>query len=182
VLEQLGENRKGILIDWFYAPQAAIAAFVLLLIFAIPYLIWRGRVGEGIFSDVIAQYQNVMQGIVDTKQASSSTPAARLLDLSPWGYQVLARQTRQLNGQEARVFVYQGPQKDYLLAQEFDGVDFSPPFGAKTVRASSRAFVSYSQEGVNLIAWKERDLLCIIASALPMEKLLTLAQQISIGG
>lgn len=79
------------------------------------------------------------------------------------------------------MFVYQGQGKEYLVAQEFDGVDFLSPSGAKTIRASSRDFVSYTQEGVNLIAWKEKDLLCILASTLPKEKLLGLAQQITRG-
>jgi hypothetical protein len=43
--------------------------------------------------------------------------------------------------------------------------------------------VTYSQEGVNVVAWKEKDkdLLCILASNLPKEKLLGLAQQITRG-
>jgi hypothetical protein len=33
---------------------------------------------------------------------------------------------------------------------------------------------------VNLVAWKQKDLLCIIASTLPKEDLLGLAQQLAI--
>ncbi len=183
LLDQLGETSKEGLFSWFTMPHSLVAAFALLLIMAIPYLAWQRRVQGEIFTDAIAQYQRVIQGIVDTpRAASSSTLAARLLDLSPWGYRVLTRQTVRVKGQEGRAFIYQGQEKEYLLAQEFDGMDFSPPSSARVIRASSREFVSYSQEGVNLIAFKEKDLLCILASTLPKEKLLGLAQQIAVRG
>lgn len=181
ILDQLGERRRKGLFGWFYMPQGLAAAVALLLIVAVPYLAWRGRVQEDFFTDAIARYQKVTGGIVDTSEVASSLPAARLLDLSPWGYRVLAKQTQQVRGQEGRVFVYQGQEKEYLLAQEFDGADFSPPPGTTVIRASNRDFVSYSQEGVNLIVFKEKGLLCILASNLPKEKLLGLAKQIATG-
>lgn len=182
VLDQLGETAKEGFFGWYYMRYGLVAAFALLFIVAVPYLVWRGKVEENIFSDAISQYQRVTQGIADTAQADrSQTPAARLLDLSPWGYRVLAKQSQQVRGQEGRVFVYQSQGKEYLLAQEFDEMDFSPPSGARVIQASSREFVSYSQEGINLIAFKEKDLLCILASTLPREKLLGLAQQIAMG-
>lgn len=183
ILDQLGEASKEGFLSWFTTPYRLAAAFALLVIVAVPYFVWQHQVQGGIFTDAIAQYQKVTEGIVKAQEAASSlTPAARLLDLSPWGYRVLTRQTLQVRGQEARVFVYQGQGKEYLLAQEFDGVEFSPPRSARVIRASNRDFVSYSQEGVNLIAFKEKDLLCILASALPNEQLLGLAQQIAVRG
>lgn len=179
LLDRLGETRHESIFGWFYTPYRLATAFALLLIVAVPYFVWQHQVQEEIFTDAIAQYQKVTKGIVEAQEAASSlTPAARLLDLSPWGYRVLTRQTLQVKGQEGRAFVYQGQGKEYLLAQEFDGVEFSPPRSARVIRASSREFVSYSQKGVNLIAFKEKDLLCILASTLPKEKLLGLAQQI----
>ncbi len=179
VLDQLEGTRKEGLFGWPYLAHGLAAAFALLLIVAIPFLSGPGKLQEEILTDAIVLYQKVTQGIVDAPQTAS--PAARLLDLSPWGYRLLSRHTQQVKGQEGRVFVYQGQGKEYLLAQEFEGRDFSPPPGARAIRASSRDFVIYSQAGVNLIAWKQKDLLCIIASTLPKEKLLGLAQQIAIG-
>ncbi len=178
-MDQLEGTRKEGLFGWPYLAHGLAAAFALLLIVAIPYLSGPGKVQEEILTDAIDLYQKVTQGIVDAPQ--TAFPTARLLDLSPWGYRLLSRHTQQVKGQEGRVFVYQGQGKEYLLAQEFEGRDFSPPPGARAIRASSRDFVIYSQAGVNLIAWKQKDLLCIIASTLPKEKLLGLAQQIAIG-
>ena len=180
ILDQLGETGKEGFLSWFTMPPRLAAAFALLLIVALPYLLWQGKIQADIFTDAIAQYQKVTRGIVKIPGAASSfTPTARLLDLSPWGYRILARQTLQVRGQEGRAFVYQGEAKEYLLAQELDGVDLSPPQGARAVRVSNRDFVSDSQEGVNLIAWKEKGFVCIISSTLPKEKLLGLAQQMA---
>ena len=181
VLDKLRETPREGLFGWSYMAHGLAAAFVILLIVAGPYLFWQGNLQEDIYTGAMAQYQNVAQGITqgikDNQQAAS--PAVGLLDLRPWGYRILSRQIRQIMGQEGRVFVYQGPGKEYLLAQEIKGVEFSHPSGGTVIRASSRNFVSYSQQGVNLIAWKQKDLLCILTSTLPKEKLLSLAMQIS---
>lgn len=177
--EQLEKTSKNEFLSWITVPHRLAVAFALSLIVIVPYLIWQGKVQEDIFTDAIAQYRKVTQGIAEAPQAVSSlTPAARLLDLSPWGYQVLARQTQQVRGQKGRLFVYQGREKDLLLAQEFDGADFSPPPGARIIRASNREFAIYSQEQINLIAFKDKDVLCILSATLPKEKLLGLAQQL----
>jgi hypothetical protein len=182
LLDQLGETSKEEFFGWSYMSHGLVAAFALLLLLAVPYLFWRDKVQEEIFTDAIAQYQMVTQGIGDTPQgASPLTPGARVLDLSPWGYRLLAKQSQQLKGQEGRVFIYQGQEKEYLLAQEFDGVDYSLPPSAGTIRVSGRDFVNYTKGNVNLIGWKEKDVLCILASNLPKEKLLSLAQEIALG-
>jgi len=178
VLDQLGESRKEGLFGWSYMAHGLAAACAVLLIVAVPYLFWPGKVQEDILTDAIVRYQEVTQGVVETPQAGF--PVARLLDLSPWGYRLLSGQTKQVKGQEGRVFVYRGRGKEYLLAQEFEGVELSLPPGSKVARVSSQDFVSYSQAGVNLVAWKQKDLLCILASTLPKEKLLGLAQQLAI--
>lgn len=180
--DQLGETSKEGVFGWPYVRHGLAAAFALFLIVTVSYLVWRGKPQEEIFTEAVAQYQRVAQGIGDTPEVTSSlTPTARLLDLSPWGYRILTRQTLQVKGQEERVFVYQGQGKEYLMAQEFDGANFSPPPGTTIIRALNRDFVSYSQEGVNLIAFKEKGLLCIIASTLPKDRLLRLAQQVVMG-
>ncbi len=178
VFDQLEGTRKEGLFGWPYLAYGLAAAFALVVIVAVPYLSGPGKVQEDFFTDAIARYQRVMQGVVETPQAGF--PAARLLDLSPWGYRLLSGQTQQVKGQEGRVFVYRGRGKDYLLAQEFERGKLSPPPGSKVVRVSSQDFVSYSQGRVNLVAWKQKDLLCILASTLPKAKLLGLARRIAV--
>jgi anti-sigma factor RsiW len=182
VLDQLGERRGEGLFGWFYMPHGLAAAVGLLLILAVPYLVWQNNVQNDILTNAVAQYQNVTRGIIDAAQVSPSLPPpARLLDLSPWGYRVLAKQRIQVEGGEGRVFVYQRQEKEYLLAQEFDRGDYTLPHGATTIRVSGQDFLSYSKGDVNLIGWKEKDLLCILTSNLPKDELLRLAQEIALG-
>ncbi len=68
------------------------------------------------------------------------------------------------------------------MAQEFEGMKISRPPGGSVVRTSNRDFVSYSQGEVNLVAWKDRDMLCILAAKLTKKKLLGLARRIALPG
>ena len=86
-----------------------------------------------------------------------------------------------MEGRQGRTFVYStGSGEEYLMAQEFEGMEISPPSGGSVVRTSNRDFMSYSQGEVNLVAWKDKDMLCILASKLPKKKLLGLAQRIAL--
>jgi len=181
ILEQLGETQRERFWPWSYAAQGFMAAIALILVVAVPYLFWPEKSHENVFNHAIAQYQKVSLGGTRTPQREvTKTPAARLLDLRPWGYQILSRKSHWVEGQQGRTFVYRGEGEEYLMAQEFEGMEFSPPTGGSVVRTSNRDFVSYSQGGVNLVAWQDKDMLCIIASKLPKKKLLRLAQKIAV--
>jgi len=171
----LRETRKAGLFGWSYISHGLAVAFVVLLIVAVPYLFWQGRVQENIFNDAIAQYKKV----VVAPRTASMIPGDRLLDLSPWGYSLLSMQTQQVKGQERQVLVYQGQGKEYLLAQVFKGAEFSFPRGARVIRESGRDFVSHSQGGVNQVAWKDNDIFCILTSDFTKDRLLSLARKIS---
>jgi len=180
LLDRLEEPKRDGFFGWSYMPHGLAAAVALILIVGVPYLVWQGRVQDNLFSNTVVHYQRVARGIAGTPQAAlSKTPAARLLDLSPWGYRVLA--THQVRGQEGWAYVFQGQEKEILLAQELEGRDLTIPVGARTIQGSNRDFVSYTQQGVNVIAWKESDLLCMLASTLPKGQLLGLAQNIALG-
>lgn len=176
VRQQLEEPR---VFSWPYLSHGLAAAFALLLIVAVPYLTWRTEAKHELFTDVIAQYRTLTQGKLEAQQpAPPLPPPAQILDLSPWGYTLLAKQTQRIANREGRIFIYQGRPEEYLLAQEFDGADLPSPSDARVLPESTRRFVVYSEVDVNLIAWKEKNVLCLIAGKLPQEKLLDLAKQI----
>lgn len=182
LLDRLEEKRGTGMFGWFYSSHGLAAAFALLVLFTLPYLLWTERTQDNLLANAVVQYQNITQGYADlSSQSLPLTSPTRLLDLSPWGYRVLTQQSLKVTGQEGRLIVYQGPENAYLLAQEFEGADFTRPLGAQAVRSRSREFVTYTKEGVNLIAWKEKDkdLLCILVSTLPQKKLFDLAQQVT---
>jgi hypothetical protein len=182
LLDRLEEKRGAGIFGWFYGSHGQAAAFALLVLFVLPYLLWTGRTQDNILANAVVQYQDVVQGYADlSSQSLPSTSSTRFLDLSPWGYRVLTQQSLKVTGQAGRLIVYQGPENAYLLAQEFEGANLARPPAAQAVRSRSHEFVIYAKEGVNLIAWKEKDkdLLCILVSALPQNKLLDLAQQVA---
>jgi hypothetical protein len=155
---------------------------VFLLVIGV-FLSWPSKtIGGDFFTDAVDHYRRVTEGVLEAPGVGSLAPTARILDLSPWGYQVLARHSQRFGGYQGRLFVYQGEQNEYLLAQEYEGAEIKIPTRAKATKAANLEFVSYSEGGVNLVAWKDKDLLCIIASSLPQEKLLHLAQQIATPG
>ncbi len=181
ILEQLGKSHREVFWGWSYRKHGVLTAIAILLVVAVPYWFWPNGAEENVFNHAIAQYRKVSLGGAPTSQrAVSKTPAARLLDLSPWGYQILSRQSHWVEGRQGRTFVYStGSGEEYLMAQEFEGMEISPPSRGSVVRTSNRDFMSYSQGEVNLVAWKDKDILCILASKLPKKKLLGLAQRIA---
>lgn len=156
------------------------ASFALLLVVVLATFVMRNGADEDFLSDAVAQYQTaIAKDPGASGRAGLSTPAARRLDLSPWGFRLYATKTYRVKGQERRVFVYQGGAEQYVLAQEFDGAKSLASLSAKTVRVKDRDFLSHSQAGVNLIAWKDKNMVCVLASNLPNDKLLSLANQLA---
>ena len=182
ILEQLGESQGAKTWAWSHWKYGLLAVLALLLVVAVPYLLWPNGVEENIFNHAIAQYQKESSGRTATAHRGvSKTPTARLLDLSSLGYRILSRKNHWVKGQQGRTFVYtRGSSEEYLMAQEFEGMKISRPPGGRVVRTSNRDFVSYSQGGVNLVAWRDRDMLCILAAKLTKKKLLRLARRIAL--
>lgn len=172
-LEPPRARRPGI---WSF-PTTALAAAAVFVMLMLPYVAWHFDSEGDIFSGVASQYHRVTAGVPDSIQSSASP--ARLLDLSPWGYQLLSRRADPVEGRAARVFVYQGEKNDYLVAKEFDGTAFPTLRRARRVTASDKDFFTYREKGVNMVAWKEKDFLCVIASSASQARLLALAKQIA---
>lgn len=182
ILAQLGESHGGKKRAWFRWKNGVMVVIAFFLLVAVTYILWPNGTEENVFSHAIAHYEKVsLGGTATATRIVSKSPTARILDLSPLGYQILSRQSHLVEGLQGRTFVYaRGTGEEYLMAQEFEGMKMSPPRGGNVARTSNRDFASYSQAGVNLVAWKDRDMLCILASKLPKKKLLGLAQRIAV--
>jgi anti-sigma factor RsiW len=176
LLERLEGRRKRTTTRYFYQ-RYAIAALVLLFFALTPRLFPRNQIGNEAFSQAVVQYQTTMRKVFEDRISSPSS-AARSFDLSPWGYRLIISETSEFNGLSGITSTYQNQKSDYVLAQEFEGGNLSVPAGAKSVQAAGKSFVMHSQNGVNVIAWKERNLLCLLASPIPMEHLLDMAQRV----
>ncbi len=177
LLEQLEGNSKRVSLRWSYKGYGIGVAVALLLLAIVPILVSRNQVREEIFTRAVAQYQMTARKI---REGSLSPPSrnARAFDLSPWGYHLLTSEASALSGSAGITSTYRNKGSDYVLAQEFEGGNLSAPPGAKSLQVAGKTLIIHSENGVNLIAWKERNLLCILASRIPMEQLLDMAQRV----
>jgi len=182
LLDRLAESDERSHWNWLCAPRAWIPALTVILIMGASYYAWRPKAPEDAFADTVSQYRRVIQGMEVFARHPAPALAAQPLDLSPWGYQLLGIQARKVNGRERRVFVYRGQKQELVVAQEIEGTEFSPPRGSSVVKVSGRDLVSHSEGHVNLVAWKDKKIICVLASALPKASLIDLARQIAARG
>jgi len=164
-------------VRWSYKGYGIGLAVALLLLAIVPILVSRNQVREEIFSHAVAQYQIMTRKILAGPMSSPSR-TARSFDLSPWGYHLLTSAAAEFSGSAGITSTYRNKGRDYVLAQEFEGGNLSVPPGAKSVQVAGKTFIIHSENGVNLVAWKERNLLCILASRVPMDQLLDMAQRV----
>ena len=153
----------------------AVVAFILLGV-------WLSRDNDAndILSDAVAQHEKfVAQGPGADRGMSEPSPAARRLDLTLLGYRVAADRIDRVNGRERRLSVFAKEGNEFVLAQEFEGVDLIPLSEARGIRIKSQGFVAFTQGKVSLVAWQDNRTLCVLTSQLPAEKLISLAERVA---
>ena len=178
LLDRLSEadNRS---LGWLSLSHAWAPAVSILLIIGIVYFVWPFRNQGDFFVDTVTHYQRAHQDLENFSDTAGTDPTARILDLKPWGYHLLGRRVHRVKGQENRVFFYHGQQNDLLVAQELEGQSFLPPRGSTVVKKSGRDFVSFTNGDLNLVAWQDKNMICVIASKLPKDHVVALAAQIA---
>jgi len=169
-------NKHGSLRFWLGSTVVAGAVVGLFLVF-LPLDNGRSRtLGVDVLGSAVTHYNRVSKGLASH---GARRAGFDLLDLSPWGFKILSKKVRQVDGVESRAFVYQSEAtKDFLVAEEFDGVPL-PTHRKDTVEASGTAFATYTQEGIQTVAWNENDILCVLTSSIPERDLLDLAQRMN---
>lgn len=163
---------------WLFVSHAWAPALLVLVIFGSVYWGWPFR-SEDLFAHTASYYQRVNEDRSHLLPATDTYRTARILDLAPWGYQLFGQSVQRVNGRENRVFAYQGLQNELLVAQELEGEILSQPRGSKVVKKLGRDFVTGRSGNINLVAWQDKDMVCVIASRLPPDRMLTLAAEIA---
>lgn len=179
--ERLENNRLRTILPWFYGRSGLAVLSALLVLLTVPMLFLKEKPADAIFSETLALYDWKTRVSLNPS-AVVAEPSASPLNLAPWGYRLVNQQATEFRGVKGFTFLYQGFDKDYVLAQEFKAANLAAPEGGRVLAVSGKTFVTHSQDGVNLIAWKENDLLCILASRIPKEKLVDLAQRVALHG
>ncbi len=177
ILEQLNpvESRWP---QWLVLNHAWAPALLVLLIMSWVYWGWPFGSQQDLFAHTAGYYQRVNQDRSHLSPATDTYLTARILDLTPWGYELFGKEIQRVNGQENRVFAYYGVQKELLVAHELEAHQLSLPRGSTIVKKFGKDFVIGNSGKVNLVAWQDKNMVCIIASQLPQDRLLGLAAEI----
>jgi hypothetical protein len=182
ILEQLSprESRSP---QWsFLNPVWAPALLVLVIVASFLYSGWPFRSQPDLFAHTASYYQRVHDGASELLPPTDTYLTARILDLTPWGYVLFGKDIQLVEGVENRVFAYQGLQNELLVARELDGKTLSPPHGSTVVKKLEKDFVIAASGDINLVAWQDGSMVCVIASKLPSDRLLALAAEIALQG
>jgi mycothiol system anti-sigma-R factor len=98
-------------------------------------------------------------------------------DLSAMDLRPVAGLVREIQGRKILVTIYQGLGGTLLCYTFLGSEQDAPPNSAKFVDASKKInFYAFSRGGVNAVLHREGDVICILASDMPMDKLLALAR------
>ena len=179
ILERLAQPPKPSFFGWPVPIYSLAGAAAIILIAISTLLLSRPDQTSDIFTNIIAQHRVVIAGTNTAAMGLIQSSVDPPLDLRPWGYNLRAYKPAELNETKGTTFVYATTGNEYILAQEFKGGNISLSAGAKTLDADGKQFHSDSRDGVNLIAWKDNDVLCILAARLPQDALLRIAERLA---
>jgi len=99
----------------------------------------------------------------------------RVLDLGMMGYRLVGGRAHELGGRISVFFVYEGPGGRIAVCQMFEGSISDLPPGAIVREQGGIAMRAYGIGGTSVAFWREGDVVCVLASDLPMEDLIRLA-------
>jgi hypothetical protein len=179
ILQTLEKESKRSLFGWSLNQYQLAVSLALFMVAIASVLIIGTKSSDDIFTAIVAQHHQVIDGAAPVSNDASQQSTDSPLDLRPWGYRLLTQQTTQYEAIKGNTFLYAKDGKEYVLAQEFKGGILSVPPGAKSIEASGKTFIAHTVEGINLVAWKDKDVLCILAAKLPQEMLLHLAERLA---
>lgn len=168
-----------------------ILAFALLLAIALPafYMFFKAR-GEPIALAALETYDRFVSGELPVRRTENTDEIVKELtravggDFHPMGYDLTAMNlrpvaglVREIDGRKVLIAIYQG-QGGTLFCYTFLGSEKdAPPNAARFFEAAKKMnFYAFSRGGVNAVLHREGEIICILASAMPMEELLALAK------
>jgi anti-sigma factor (TIGR02949 family) len=167
-----------------------ILAFALLLAIALPMFYFLKPRGEPIALAALETYDRFLSGDLPVHRSENTDEIVKELTRAvgghfhPMGYDLTAMKlrpvaglVREINGRKVLVAIYEG-QGGTLFCYTFLGSEKdAPPNAARFFDAAKKMnFYAFSRGGVNAVLHREGEIICILASAMPMDELLALAK------
>src|SRR5262245_17424413 len=98
-------------------------------------------------------------------------------DLTAMNLRPVAGLVREIDGRKILVAIYQGPGGSLFCYTFLGSAEDAPPNAARFFDTAKKIdFYAFSRGGINAVLHREGRIICILASEMPMEKLLALAQ------
>ena len=173
-------------------PRLAGPAFAagLLLAMALPAYFLLKPTSEPIAAAALETYDLYARSELSVSQAENPDEIIEQLtravggQFHPMGYDLSAMRlrpvagwVREIQGRKILVTVYQGPGGILLCYTFLGSEDDAPPNSARFFDAAKKInFYAFSRGGVNAVFHREGDVICILASEMPMDELLALAK------
>jgi hypothetical protein len=160
----------------------------VLLILPTYYL--SNRISQPVALAAFETYESFRQGKLPLERTSSGEIVRRLTqavdghfhpmgyDLSAINLEPVAGVVREINGRKILVAIYQG-EGGSLLCYTLLGSEADAPLNAARFFDQDKKmnFYAFSRAGINAVLHRERDVICILASEMPMDELLALARK-----
>ena len=169
--------------------RPAFAAAVLLAIALPAFFFIRGS-GEPVAAAALESYNLFQKGALSVNRAENPAEIVERLtratggQFHPMGYDLAAMHlqpvagfVQEIQGRKILVAVYQG-QGGTLFCYTFFGSEQDAPSNAARFYDTTKKlnFYAFSRGSVNAVLHREGDIICILASELPIDELLALAR------
>lgn len=170
-------------------PVGAAVAMVLLLAIALPTFVIKSD-SEPIAVAALETYDRFVKGQLPVRRTDNANEIVEQLtrtvgghfhpmgyDLTAMGLWPVAGLVREIDGRKVLVVIYQGP-GGALFCYTFIGSETdAPPNAARFFDAQKKInLYAFSRGKVNAVFHREGEVICILASEMPMKELLALAQ------
>jgi anti-sigma factor (TIGR02949 family) len=167
-----------------------ILAFALLLAIALPMFYFSKPASEPIALAAVETYDRFLSGELPVHRTENTDEIVRQLtravggQFHPMGYDLTAMNlrpvaglVREIDGRKVLVAIYQGD-GGTLFCYTFLGSEQDAPTNAARFFevAKKMNFYAFSRGRVNAVLHREGEVICILASEMPMEELLALAK------
>ncbi len=168
--------------------RPALAAGLLLAI-ALPALFLLKPTTEPIAAAALKTYDLFAKGELSVSRTENPDEIVEQLTRAvgghfhPMGYDLTAMHLRPVAGlvreiqrRKILLVIYQGPGGTLFCYTFFGSEEDAPPNASRFFDAAKKInFYAFSRGGVNAVFHREGELICILASEMPMDEILTLA-------
>jgi anti-sigma factor RsiW len=106
---------------------------------------------------------------------ATTTPRVRVIDLAMMGFTLEGGRRHALGSVPSALYSYRTASGERIVCQMFEGrLDALPPT-ADVRESNGFTFRVFRERGVTLVFWQEGDIICVLASRLPVDEVVKLA-------